>query len=88
MKIGIVHFAAAFFLGATSISSAMAFESTVPSDPLWADDVETTDSIGDRGNISEPFYDACPESSAAEGNANQQSRAVKQYGQTSGGYRC
>ncbi|GJD78164.1 hypothetical protein [Methylobacterium gregans] len=35
-----------------------------------------------------PFYAACPMDSAAEGNANQQTRPVKQYGQTSGGYRC
>ena len=30
----------------------------------------------------------CPMSSAAEGNANQQTRPVMQYGQTSGGNRC
>ena len=30
----------------------------------------------------------CAPSSAAEGNANQQTRPVKQYGQTSGGSRC
>lgn len=35
-----------------------------------------------------PFYEACPMDSAGEGNANQQTRPVKQYGQTSGGYRC
>ena len=35
-----------------------------------------------------PFYERCAMSSAAEGNANQQTRPVKQYGQTSGGYRC
>ena len=35
-----------------------------------------------------PFYAACPMSSAAEGNANQQNFPVKQYGQTTGGYRC
>ncbi len=35
-----------------------------------------------------PFYEACPMSSATEGNANQQTRPIKQYGQTSGGYSC
>ncbi|MGE7157614.1 hypothetical protein ACQKJ1_28370 [Methylorubrum rhodesianum] len=30
----------------------------------------------------------CSRSSAQEGNANQQNFPVKQYGQTSGGYRC
>ena len=35
-----------------------------------------------------PFYEGCPMDSAAEGNANQQTRPVKQYGQTTGGYRC
>lgn len=35
-----------------------------------------------------PHYERCTASSAAEGNANQQTRPVKQYGQTAGGYRC
>jgi hypothetical protein len=35
-----------------------------------------------------PFYEACSMSSATEGNANQQTRPIKQYGQTSGGYSC
>ncbi|MEA1832079.1 hypothetical protein U8607_08285 [Methylobacterium durans] len=33
-------------------------------------------------------YGRCIPSSASEGNANQQSRPVKQYGQTSGGSAC
>jgi len=51
-------------------------------------EVETTGSIG-YGYYG-PTYAApsCPQSSAAEGNANQQHFPVKQYGQTSGGYRC
>ncbi|MCJ2070933.1 hypothetical protein MKK75_19420 [Methylobacterium sp. J-030] len=48
---------------------------------------ETTGSLG-LGVHDMPFYDGCPMSSAAEGNANQQTRPVKQYGQTAGGYRC
>ncbi|WP_342150314.1 hypothetical protein [Methylorubrum sp. SB2] len=52
-------------------------------------DVETTGSIV-RGYGYGPAFAApsCPQSSAAEGNANQQHFPVKQYGQTSGGYRC
>ena len=33
-------------------------------------------------------FTRCPMSSASEGNANQQNFPVKQYGETSGGYRC
>ncbi|KMO14740.1 hypothetical protein [Methylobacterium platani] len=88
MKITIASFAVALVLGIASLSSAMAFESSSPSDPFWSDDVVTTGSIGGRTNTSVPFYGACPMSSASEGNANQQNFPVKQYGQTSGGYRC
>ncbi len=49
----------------------------------------TTGSIGVHDS---PFYEShpgyCRPSSAAEGNANQQTRPVKQYGQTTGGNRC
>lgn len=48
---------------------------------------ETTGSLG-LGVHDAPFYEGCPMSSAAEGNANQQTRPVKQYGQTTGGNRC
>ena len=57
--------------------------------PSRLDDVETT------GSFDAPFgsrFDrdpsTCPQSSAAEGNANQQNFPVKQYGQTAGGNRC
>jgi hypothetical protein len=50
-------------------------------------DVETTGALG-LGVHDAPIYDRCPMSSAAEGNADQQTRPVKQYGQTTGGYRC
>ncbi|SFK76841.1 hypothetical protein [Methylorubrum salsuginis] len=48
--------------------------------------IETTGPVLGYG----PVYasPSCPQSSAAEGNANQQHFPVKQYGQTSGGYRC
>ena len=48
---------------------------------------ETTGALG-LGVHDTPFYEGCPVSSAAEGNANQQTRPIKQYGQTAGGYRC
>jgi len=51
--------------------------------------VQTTGSIGVHDS---PLYEShpgyCAPSSAAEGNANQQTRPVKQYGQTTGGDRC
>ncbi len=46
---------------------------------------ETT---GGFGLYDQPFYALCSVNSAAEGNANQQARPVKQYGQTAGGYGC
>ena len=50
---------------------------------------ETTGALGlGLGVHDTPFYESCPMSSAAEGNANQQTRPVKQYGQTAGGHRC
>jgi hypothetical protein len=78
----------ALVLGIAPVSSALAFDAGAPANPFWPRDVETTGSIGGRANTSMPFYGACPMSSAAEGNANQQNFPVKQYGQTAGGYRC
>jgi hypothetical protein len=73
-------------LGAAPISSAMASNGA-----RWTGlapyDVETTGALG-LGVHDAPIYDCCPMSSAAEGNADQQTRPVKQYGQTTGGYRC
>ena len=88
MKTRIAAVVTALVLGAAPISSAMAFSAHSPA-PFWSQDVETTGSIGSRaGNGTRPFYGACPTSSASEGNARQQNFPVKQYGQTSGGYRC
>ncbi|BAU89195.1 hypothetical protein MPPM_0590 [Methylorubrum populi] len=75
---------AAVIIGvAAPASSAMAFDyrhdRTVPRD------VTVTGSLGVHDS---PKHTGCPMSSAAEGNANQQNFPVKQYGQTSGGYRC
>ncbi|TGD96999.1 hypothetical protein [Methylobacterium nonmethylotrophicum] len=92
MKTRIAAVATALVLGVAPISSAMAFSANSPARPFWSQtvegrDVETTGSLG-SANTSVPFYGACPMSSAAEGNANQQNFPVKQYGQTAGGYRC
>ncbi len=88
MKTRIAAVVTAFVLGVAPISSAMASSANSPANPFAPRDVETTGSIGGRANTSVPFYGACPMSSASEGNANQQNFPVKQYGQTTGGYRC
>ena len=78
----------ALVLGVAPLSSAMAIDGArwtgfAPHGP------ETTGSLGlGLGVHDAPFYQGCPMSSASEGNADQQTRPVKQYGQTSGGYRC
>ncbi|MBD8905900.1 hypothetical protein [Methylorubrum zatmanii] len=84
MKMRVSAAVIAAMLGVTApVSSAMAFNpyasSAVPSD------VTVTGSLGVHDH---PEHTACPMSSAAEGNANQQNFPVKQYGQTSGGTRC
>ncbi|GLS68504.1 hypothetical protein GCM10007890_05160 [Methylobacterium tardum] len=76
----------ALMLGAAPLSSALAanegrWTGFAPYTP------ETTGALG-LGVQDAPFYEGCPMSSAAEGNANQQTRPIKQYGQTAGGYRC
>lgn len=86
MKTRIAAAVTAFVLGVAPISSAMASDGA-----RWTGlapyDVETTGALG-LGVRDAPIYDRCPMSSAAEGNADQQTRPVKQYGQTTGGYRC
>ncbi len=84
MKTRIAAAVAALVIGAaTPVTSAMAY-------PLYRDDGPLiTGSIGPHDMPTfenHPGY--CAPSSAAEGNANQQTRAVKQYGQTTGGNRC
>jgi hypothetical protein len=86
VKTRIAAIAAALVLGVAPISSAMADNGA-----RWTGfapyDVEATHSLG-FGVHDGPYYEGCPMSSAAEGNANQQTRPVKQYGQTAGGNRC
>ncbi|WP_342108893.1 hypothetical protein [Methylobacterium sp. SI9] len=80
----------ALVLGAAPLSSAFA-GNFATQEGRWSGfntyAPETTGSLG-LGVHDAPFYEGCPMSSAAEGNANQQTRPVKQYGQTAGGYRC
>ncbi|MBB2961655.1 hypothetical protein [Methylobacterium sp. R2-1] len=84
MKIRISAFVAALIIGVSApVSSAMAFDYEY--DRRAPYDVEVTGSLGVHDS---PKHTACPMSSAAEGNANQQNFPVKQYGQTSGGTRC
>ncbi|TXM97544.1 hypothetical protein FV242_31265 [Methylobacterium sp. WL64] len=86
MKNRIAAAATALVLGVAPISSTMAANGA-----RWTgfatQEIETTGALG-LGVHDNPDYVGCPMSSAAEGNANQQTRPVKQYGQTAGGYRC
>ncbi|MBB2960266.1 hypothetical protein [Methylobacterium sp. R2-1] len=83
MKTRIAAAVAALMLGAAPVTSALAFSAIdarpVPMASGWNAPLGVHDG---------PYHAACPMSSAAEGNANQQNFPVKQYGQTAGGYRC
>jgi hypothetical protein len=84
MKTRLITAFAALAIGAAApVGSAMAYPFAHDTGPIY------TGSIGVHDT---PFYEASPGycrlSSAAEGNANQQTRPVKQYGQTTGGNRC
>ena len=88
MKTRIAAVVTALVLGVAPISSAMAYDSPSRYTGFAPYDVETTGSFEPRrvAPLRNPY--SCPMSSAAEGNADQQTRPVKQYGQTTGGYRC
>ncbi len=82
MKTRVAAAVTALVLGvAAPASSALAFSESW--NPRY--DVTTTGSLNPSDH---PRYDRCPMSSASEGNAQQQNFPTKQYGQTSGGYRC
>ena len=83
MKTRIAAAATALVLGVAPVSSAMAFGYVWQNPPRTEARRPVTQGVHDA-----PWYASCPASSAAEGNANQQTRPVKQYGQVSGGYRC
>ncbi|MGC5780515.1 hypothetical protein [Methylobacterium sp. NFXW15] len=85
MKTRIAAVVTALVMGAASISTASAYDYGARYTGFAPYDAPLTAPLGVHDT---PFYDACPMSSASEGNANQQTRPVKQYGQTSGGYGC
>lgn len=92
MKARVAAIVAAVVLGsAAPVSSALAdtyrapVESRETRGTASPFDGLLTGSIGVHDG---PFYERCAVSSAKEGNANQQTRPVKQYGQTSGGPLC
>ncbi|WP_018260984.1 hypothetical protein [Methylobacterium sp. WSM2598] len=90
MKTRIAAAVSALVLGLAPVSSAMAFGPGAPFQPSHPRDVGTTGSIGGwapLGAHDGPLFDRC-DNPAAEGNARQQNRPVKQYGQVSGGPRC
>lgn len=75
---------AALIIGVSApVSSVMAFGNVTKPNPSAEAPVTAWLGVHDA-----PGYTACPLSSAAEGNANQQNFPVKQYGQTAGGTRC
>ncbi|WP_244477098.1 hypothetical protein [Methylobacterium sp. Leaf117] len=85
-SIRISALATAALISVASLTSAMGYESNGRYTAFSPYDVETTGSF--NGDRRPPAYFGCPMSSAAEGNANQPSFPVQQYGQTSGGNRC
>ncbi|WP_336487787.1 hypothetical protein [Methylobacterium nigriterrae] len=90
MNVRIIALSAALGLGlAAQATSAIAYDVHAPARPvlpLTPDDDLITGSIGGTDRGRRPG--ACAPNSASEGNANQQTRPVMQYGQTSGGSRC
>jgi hypothetical protein len=91
MTLRFVAVAAALVIGVSApVSPARAFSYEAPVDrfapPSPSDDL-TTGSVGIGGDGT-PRTGGCVPSSASEGDANRQTRPVRQYGQTSGGSRC
>ncbi|WP_027173390.1 hypothetical protein [Methylobacterium sp. 10] len=86
MKTYIAALSTALVMGLASISPTTAMERPSRYTTFNPYDVDTTHSI--QADRRAPSSFGCPMSSAAEGNANQQTREVMQYGQTSGGSRC
>lgn len=86
MKSSIAVITAAFVLGVAPMSSAFAAERPVRY--MSIQPYEAVEAYGGIREVEPQSRFGCPMSSAAEGNANQQTRPVMQYGQTSGGTRC
>ncbi|MGY2047365.1 hypothetical protein [Methylobacterium sp. JK268] len=91
MKTLIAATLAALAIGAAPVSTALAFDPPARHQAYGPSDVDATGALGRTAPLGVhdgPFYESCPMSSAAESNANQQTRPVKQYGQTAGGNLC
>ncbi|GEO97959.1 hypothetical protein [Methylobacterium haplocladii] len=89
MKARIAAVVAAIVLGvAVPASSAMAFTYGAPIERVAPASPYQIQGRSTLGAHDGPMFTACPQSSAAEGNARQQNFPVKQYGQTSGGPLC
>jgi hypothetical protein len=85
MKTRLSALAAAVALGAAAMSPALAYDGQSRFMSYAPYGVEAPEMVFDERG---PTYLGCPMNSAAEGNANQQTRPVPQYGQTSGGSAC
>lgn len=85
MRVQLTAICAAVMLVSVSAPSAMAFGFN---DYFSQPSARKADKRSYLGVHDGPHYERCRRSSAAEGNANQQTRPVKQYGQTSGGPLC
>ncbi len=86
MKMRLPALVAAVALGAAAMSPALAYDGQprFMSYSPYASETTAPLYLDERG----PTFLGCPMSSAADGNANQQTRPVMQYGQTSGGSAC
>ncbi|GJD29126.1 hypothetical protein PMNALOAF_0358 [Methylobacterium adhaesivum] len=89
MKTRLSALVTAVALGAAALTPALAFDGRIEGQArymgLMPSDAEAPVILMDETGPN-PF--GCPMNSAAEGNANQQTRPVPQYGQTSGGSAC
>ncbi len=89
MKTRFSALVAAVALGAAAVTPALAFDGRYEGQARYmglmpyGEDAPLV--LVDEGG---PTRFGCPMNSAAEGNANQQTRPVPQYGQTSGGSAC
>ncbi|TXM68597.1 hypothetical protein FV218_18070 [Methylobacterium sp. WL69] len=85
MKTRLSALVAACALGAATVTPALAYDGPSRFMSYAPYGIEATDTVVDERG---PTYLGCPASSAADGNANQQTRPVMQYGQTAGGSAC
>ncbi|MGU3540445.1 hypothetical protein [Methylobacterium sp. A54F] len=89
MKNRIAAAAALLMLGAAlPATSALAYERRAPVEWMGAFGPADPFTTGTLRRVPAVPGAYCAPSSASEGNANQQARPVKQYGQTAGGSAC